>query len=542
MNRFMLHQFSLFSTVFELVYTRPAPVARFQLMKARQMTFKPSKSFLFCLAFFCANLVLSSFYLDIWPTPNPVSRALPVLTFSQNRTLQIDKYADQTIDKSKVGEHFYSDKAPLPTVLMIPVYELMRLLHLDRASETAGKNFPIYIWRPNGLEDGRQETFTEIIPALVIGSFLIGSLPFAGIVLLSYAALKNSGSRISPIVLAMLSFYGSFIFVYSGTFFNHVFAGFLLLVSYIKLKEGGYFWSGLFLGFAFLTEYTVFVAVPVWLVLIVVNQRNYKQALRFVLGLLPSGIAIMFYNWYIAGSPFTALNAYHAHDTYKKLSHFYGLSFPSLDAIWGLSFSGSMGIFVFAPVLLIAGFLFARRMFADNSAIENIKSDYLAWFSILFFLAIGSFFTWWGGWSYGPRYLTVLAVLLVYEGLIFISKFDLSRTIFVALAGYGLLSAWLAKSTLAYMIPDYFLRREGYSNSFFNIIVPEVSAGRYNSNNFLSYFLNISPGISSFAWIALFLSTMLGFAAWHRNSLAQTGIPKSASGKRVSARNKKKKR
>jgi hypothetical protein len=178
----------------------------------------------------------------------------------------------------------------------------------------------------------------------------------------------------------------------------------------------------------------------------------------------------------------------------------------------------------------------------DRSEFESIKSHYLTWFGILFFLAIASFFTWWGGWSYGPRYLTALAVLLVYEGLMFISKFDLSRTIFVAVTGYGLLGAWLAKSTLVYMVPDYFLRREGFSNSLFSIIIPEVIAGRYNSNNFLSFFLNISPEISSFVWVLLFLSAMFGFAAWHRKAFMPRATIKSTAGRRIAAKRKVKQR
>lgn len=499
------------------------------------------RSFLFYLAFFLVNVILSAYYLDIWPTPNPVSRALPVLTFSQNRTLQIDKYANETIDKSKVGEHFYSDKAPLPTMLLIPVYEFMKLAHLDQANEATGKNFPVYIWRPNGLNDGRELTFTEIIPALIAGSLLVGSIPFAGILLLSCSALNKPGWRISPVLLVMFAFYGSFIFVYSGTFFNHVFAGFLLLISYIKLKEGGYLLSGFFLGLAFLSEYTVFVAAPIWLVLIFINHRSWKHALHFVLGLAPSVIAVMIYNWRIAGSPFTALNAYHAHDTYQKLSRFYGLSLPSLDAIWGLSFSGTMGIFIFAPVLFIIGFLFIRRIISDKSSVEVVKANPLTWFSILFFFAIASFFTWWGGWSYGPRYLVALAVLLIYEGLIFISKFELSKTIFLGVTGYGLLSAWLAKSTLAYMIPDYFLRRDGFDNTFASIIIPEVRAGRFNSNNVLSALLNVSPEVSSYIWMLLFLSVTFGFTSWHRAAFAPGGISKNFPGKRTLPKAKKKK-
>ena len=50
-------------------------------------------------AFFLANLVLSSFYLDIWCTPNPVSRALPVLALLQEGSLSIDRYAHLTLNR-----------------------------------------------------------------------------------------------------------------------------------------------------------------------------------------------------------------------------------------------------------------------------------------------------------------------------------------------------------------------------------------------------------------------------------------------------------
>src|SRR5262245_7050208 len=77
-------------------------------------------------AFFVANLLLSTWYLDIWTTPNPVSRALAVLTLWEDGTYRIDQFADRTIDKSRVGEHFYTDKAPLPTLLAVPLYGLLR--------------------------------------------------------------------------------------------------------------------------------------------------------------------------------------------------------------------------------------------------------------------------------------------------------------------------------------------------------------------------------------------------------------------------------
>src|SRR4051812_19230964 len=83
------------------------------------------KKKVFLISFLAANLLLSAFYTDTWCTPNAVSRALPVLTWLQDGTLQIDKYADRTGDKSRVGPHFYSDKAPFPTLASIPIYWMM---------------------------------------------------------------------------------------------------------------------------------------------------------------------------------------------------------------------------------------------------------------------------------------------------------------------------------------------------------------------------------------------------------------------------------
>jgi hypothetical protein len=493
-------------------------VSKKKAVDQRDLSTGGNRTLLFTLTFLFANILLSAYYLDIWPTPNPVSRVLPVLTFAENKTLQIDRYKEETIDKSRVGEHYYSDKAPLPTLLLIPMYELMKWSHLDHVSDKTGKNFPVYVWRPNGVEDGRDLMFPAIIPALLAGSFLIGSLPFAGVVILSYLAVKKSD--ISPVLLVMFSFYGSFLFVYSGTFFSHVFAGFLLLIGYLKLKDQKFLLSGLFVGLSFLSEYTVFIAVPVWLGLILLNRKRWICALQFALGFAPSAVGIMIYNWKIAGNPFTALNAYHAHESYRQLSRFYGLSLPSWDAVWGLSFSGAMGVFIFAPLLLIAAYLLLKRLFTEKGAFGMIQKDYLLWFGILFFFAIASFFTWWGGWSYGPRYLTALVVLLIYEGLLSISKQAVNRFLFFIVTGYGLISAWFAKSTLVYMVPDRFLRNDEFANTLTAILLPELRAGRYNSNNVLSALLNVSPEVSSFIWISLFFCVTFGFAAWHRAEFA----------------------
>ena len=67
------------------------------------------------LVFVAVNLLLSAYFLDAVPSPNPTSRALPVLTIYEEGTYAIDTYEKFTMDKSFVNGHYYSDKAPLTT-------------------------------------------------------------------------------------------------------------------------------------------------------------------------------------------------------------------------------------------------------------------------------------------------------------------------------------------------------------------------------------------------------------------------------------------
>ncbi|MFA6923767.1 MAG: hypothetical protein WC223_05875 [Bacteroidales bacterium] len=486
----------------------------------------------FIIVFFIVNLFLSSYFIDIWPTPNPVSRALPVLTFSESRTLIIDKYADQTIDKSKVGNHFYSDKAPLPTLLAIPFYEFIKLAGLTKVSKDAGKKFPVYVWRPIGKYDSRDFMFPEIIPLLILGGFLFGSLPFVIIITLTFLALRKLKPSFSPVLLVMLAFYGSFIFVFSGTYFNHILAGLFLLLSYIELKEKKYFLSGVFLGLSFLCEYPILIAAPIWCILILIKEKKIKFPFYFALGTLPSIIIISIYNWFITGYPFKMLIAYNALEAYKEVGHNYGFKLPSIEALWGLSFSGSMGLFIFVPTLLIVLFFIIKSIIKDEKFINKIKTNYLFIFSIVFFLIISSYFVWWGGWSYGPRYLIVLAIVLLYEGLIFISKTKVNIFVFIGFALFGIISSWYAKSTLVYMVPDYFQKSNEFSNTFSSIIIPEFTAHRFNANNLLTIVLNVKPETGIYFWMFLFIASVISLYFWYKSI--------SPSKKNVTAENKKK--
>ena len=472
--------------------------------------------------FFLVNILLSSYFIDIWPTPNCVSRALPVLAFSENRTLKIDKYAYLTIDKSRVGEHFYSDKAPLPTLLAIPIYEFIKLFGLDKVSNDAGRKYPVYIAFYVGIADWRDYIITEIIPILIIGGLFFGSLPFALIVAISFAALHRIKPSISPVLMTMLAWYGSFVFVFSGTFFNHVFAGFLLLLSFVLLKKNNYFLSGLSLGLGFLSEYTVIIAAPLWFLCVWMKEKKIFPPLIFAAGILPSIFFIATYNWFITGSPWTMLNSYHAAEGLRELHHNYGFSLPSLNAIWGLSFSGWNGLFNFAPVLYCIAFCIIMMLIKNKKLLLPLETKCLALFGMVFFLVISSFFTWWGGWSYGPRYLIVLAVLLLYEGMLIISRDKINKTVFAATALFGIAGAWIAKATLVYMVP--FPEYEGFFNPFLHVLLPDLFAGRFNANNALTTFFDVSPQAGVYSWLLLYIISLIGLSMLYKKWFAGNDV------------------
>lgn len=482
-----------------------------------------SKNFnvkLFFVVFALLNLLLSSYFIDTWTTPNTVSRALPVLTYYESGTIKIDAYAEKTGDKSKVGDHYYSDKAPLPTFLMIPIYGAAKMFGMNDADSTYGKKSPVYIWKSMSDADGRQWVFEKTIPILALGSFFMGSLPFVLILLLALLSIYKVQSALSPIWMVMLAFYGSFLFVFAGTYFGHLFAGFLLLASYLFLKHNRFFLSGIFLGLSFLCEYTLGIAFPIWFLLIYLNKKSFKQPLLFFSGMLPSIAAIMVYNYLITGYPQKMLNAYHDFHAFKELGNNYGFKFPAPEALWGLSFSRYMGIFIFTPVLLMVLFYGVKKIIVKGNFVQ-LKSNYLLVFSIAFFLLIASFFTWWGGWSYGPRYLIPLVVLLVYEGVSLLARINFIKSIYIALTLLGLLTAWLAKSTLMFMIPDKLTKPEQYLNPINDWLIPAFKKDYFNGNNLFTTFLDLSPKTASFLWLFLFAASVFILGRWFQKLVDQ---------------------
>ena len=430
-------------------------------------------------AFVVVNLVLSAYFLDAVPSPNPTSRALPVLTIYEEGRYAIDTYEKATMDKSYVNGHYYSDKAPLTTWIVLPFYGVLKWLHL---TEPAGG-------KPRWL------------PATLLGDFLVGSVPFVLLLWLMLRKLVRDVTSADAVALCMLPLYGSFVFTYAGVFMSHVLAGVLLCASYILLiRRRLPALCGFLLGLAVLAEFPTALALPIWAWTI--GRRDRRELIPFVLGGLPCVAALLFYNHAITGTFTKMPYDFIADSTFSEMRSGYGINLPQPEAIWGLLFSTYRGMFFYAPALIIVAF--AYLLTKGPRAFRDAVSTPLGLLSVFYVLLISSYFMWWGGWAYGPRHLIPLAMLLFYEGIPALARTGRFRGWLYVASAIGIGMVWIAKSTALYIMPEQF------SNPVFDIALPAFLNEQLRHDAIPSQAFGVEPVIAAWIWIGLFVFGVVG--------------------------------
>lgn len=424
--------------------------------------------------FFLINFTISVFHIDSWNNANTTSRVLPIVSYFENGTFQIDKYQQLTPDKAKIGEHYYSDKPPLPTLIIIPVFGLLKSIGI--------------ITSVNGSYFGQH--------VYVLGALLCSVIPFVLILCFTYIRLKKNNSY-NPIIVSTLPFYASFIFIYAGTFFNHIISAFFLLLGYMFLKDKKYILAGVFSGLAFLCEYVVAIFIVIWTLQILWNERKIKPSFIFGIGVIPSIIFILFYNYHFTGSAFTSIYKFH---TFSEMHKNYGFNYFSIKALWGLLFSSYKGMFFYAPILYLIMF-YVTKYFIKKPLIvvlRSMLSNYIFLPSLLVILILSSYFGWWGGWSFGPRYILFVSVLLLYEGLNFLTELKFSKSAFWVFIFIGLMLSFSAKITVLYSVPSEI------QFPLFDLFLISLKSLELNNGNILTYFFGINPIISNLIWMIIF--------------------------------------
>ncbi len=379
--------------------------------------------------FFCVILFLSSWHLFGGRNDNVTSRAATVSAIVEHGTLCIDDLADQAGDKAFINGRYYSEKAPLPALLVVPFW------WMARGSGLAGA-------APEG----------QLSPSLIrLGGFLIGSIPFAIIVTVLWYRLRilSWPPGLSASLVAICACSGSFLFIQSGAFFGHLIGGAFLLIALLAWERDRFAWSGALAGCAVLCEYTNAV-FPLFWALLLIMRRDFRSIVPFALGGAPTLLLLAVYNMLIAGTPFMV--GYTHQVGYDYMHTAAGMGWPDITHLWHITFSDYRGLFFYSPVLALA------------MAATIIHRDTPRWWTdpvivpaVVTIVAMSGFGGWWGGWTYGPRYLTTVAVLLLYRCLPSLAGRRWSRALFFPMAVFGLLCAFAAKDTVSFSLPTEFM-------------------------------------------------------------------------------------
>ncbi|MCB0794118.1 MAG: hypothetical protein KDB88_05230 [Flavobacteriales bacterium] len=425
---------------------------------------------------FLVVLLLSSWHLDSGPNDNTMSRAAMVSALIIDGQLAIDNYHEGIGDKAFVNGHYYSDKAPLPALLVVPV-------------AWTAVQFGI-LGREHVLGPG----------LLRIGGFVCGSVPFALLVILLWSRARRSGYSEKALLLVVVSLFGSFLFVYSGSFNAHLIGALFILLAVRSIGSGAWPAGGVWSGAAVLCEYPLAIFPAYWTVVLLVsawkNKADRKSLMQFTAGGTPWLIAWLVYNWSMSGDPFTI--GYEHEVEYTFMSDGFGLSAPTWDAVLGLTLSPYRGLFIYMPVALITliafGLLLRRQ---DPPGMHMVLAPMVA-----SFLLIASYAMWWGGWAFGPRHLSTAAVLLLWSGLPIIADDKRLRNVTILLAIGGSLLSFAAKNTLWYSFPTE------VRSPITDMLIPAVLSGQWTDMQW-PVLLGMRPMTATALFVGLFVACLV---------------------------------
>lgn len=447
---------------------------------------------------FALLLVCYGYFFPRWADWNQNSRLDQILSIINDGTLSIDSYYKNTGDYAFYNGHYYSDKAPGSAFLGIPVYWVYRNsvensvleIVLPRVANNEALKSTL---NPDGtgLLRDKVSTFLD----LIVVSFFVVALPSALLGVLFYRLLGNfTPNEFNKVALSLALSLATPAFAYSNNYYGHQITAFLLFAAFyiaFGIRPDGkreieilkWVGIGLLLGLSVITEYpTLLIAVGVGIYaisqslrfeskmeIIGVLRRVGRPVIWLALGSLPAVLLSGAYNFSIYGSPFQLGYEY---SVLWQGSHSIGLmslTFPTIDGLWGITFSPYRGLFFFSPFLILAipGFI----CFWQTG--RHRKEFWLMmWATTSFILFNASSVMWSGGFSVGPRYLIPALPFITFPIIFFLDAVDrrLSMFTFVGLAFVSLCLIWML--TLGGQgYPEYQL------NPLFDFSVPHLSTG-----------------------------------------------------------------
>ncbi len=453
------------------------------------------------------------YFFPRWADPNQNSRLNMVIAVVEDGTFQIDKYVHNTVDYAKIGDHYYSDKAPGAAFLGIPVYGMLKLFlelpWLDNLMDRlAGNEAFQATLRADG--SGIFKEKIRFALAQVAITFVVSALPSALLGVLLFRLLEHFTTHFWSRLGVVLG-YGLLtpVFAYAGAFYGHqlsaalLFGAFYLVFTHQeRLTLRQLVPVGFLLGYSVITEYPM--ALVAGILYLYTFYKLYRPGRGLQIGWVTlSGAFVaagwMAYNTAIFGGP---LELGYSHSELWQDQHhtgFMSLKLPQLEALWGITFSPFRGLFVLSPWLLLAlpGFWLWWQS-------GQYRSEWVAAATIIVtvFLFNASSIMWWGGFAVGPRYLLPALPFMVLPIVLVLQKWNNPLWSGAVL----LISSWSLVATWGLSLAEQAFPADNIRNPLLEYAWPNWLAGNVARN--LGTVLGL-PGIWSLLPLLIIIGVIL---------------------------------
>jgi hypothetical protein len=444
-------------------------------------------------------LLLCFAYFRPYGDANQNSRLDLVRAIVEKHTTEIDEYASNTIDYATFNGHIYSDKAPGLAFAAIPAYAatdaLLRLPALqgvvrrvadrlgfdnesagdaadagDRVRVAAGRSVVIF--------------FLIMLPSALLGAALHGLLGQLGLPVLVRLA--------TPLISGL----ATIAFPFTLRFFAHQFVAILLFAAFYlaflikqrRMGERALIPIGFLLGWAVISEYPAVLIAGAVALYALIAAPSKRWALGGLVAGLPPVVMLGVYNAVTFGSPVALGYAYSVWDVQHV--GFLGVSVPTLEGAWGITFSPYRGLFFLSPVLLLAIPGFVRLWKSGQTRAEALLCG---WALVSFLLFNASSVAWAGGWAVGPRYVVPMlpfAAVLMGSGVALAVRRPRSVAAVAVLTAWSFVAVW-AETIAGNALPD-----DRIINPLFDSSLPKLLAGDVARN------LGMTIGLHE--WASLF--------------------------------------